>query len=304
VESWAERKSGLVVPEEYADPDLPTCVDLFAGCGGFSCGFHVAGWHVVGAVEMDFAAAVTYMVNLANPGVEIHFDTDERREGFEAFLRRSMQLEGRKKNAPGITPVLVAGSGWIRHFWEDCGCYPGHHEGIGYDGKLNEYLQEINARPPHPFGCEHFWIHDARTLHGRDILDALSMEVGEIDCVIGGPPCQGFSTAGKRDVMDPRNSLVFEFARLVVEMHPKTMIMENVPNIVNMVTPEGMSVVDAICHILERGEFGEFRALRQALTGRRDARAVFRRDSTKPQSAKEARVLTETAQMMMDISCD
>ena len=51
----------------------------------------------------------------------------------------------------------------------------------------------------------------------------------EIDVVIGGPPCQGFSISGKRDLHDPRNELVFHFQRLVVELRPKFFAMENVP---------------------------------------------------------------------------
>lgn len=52
---------------------------------------------------------------------------------------------------------------------------------------------------------------------------------GEIDIVFGGPPCQGFSTMGKRDIRDPRSSLVGEFVRLVNELQPKSFVMENVP---------------------------------------------------------------------------
>ncbi|HAG84969.1 MAG TPA: DNA (cytosine-5-)-methyltransferase, partial [Cyanobacteria bacterium UBA12227] len=50
----------------------------------------------------------------------------------------------------------------------------------------------------------------------------------EIDVVFGGPPCQGFSLIGKRVLDDPRNSLVFHFARLVLELQPKFFVMENV----------------------------------------------------------------------------
>ncbi|NEP62795.1 MAG: DNA cytosine methyltransferase [Symploca sp. SIO2G7] len=50
----------------------------------------------------------------------------------------------------------------------------------------------------------------------------------QIDLVIGGPPCQGFSNIGKRQVDDIRNQLVFEFCRLVKELQPRYFIMENV----------------------------------------------------------------------------
>jgi DNA (cytosine-5)-methyltransferase 1 len=51
----------------------------------------------------------------------------------------------------------------------------------------------------------------------------------EIDLVAGGPPCQGFSHMGTRDLLDPRNTLVNEFVRLVLELRPKAFLMENVP---------------------------------------------------------------------------
>ena len=61
--------------------------------------------------------------------------------------------------------------------------------------------------------------------HGQD----LAAWDGEIDVVAGGPPCQGFSTMGKRLVDDKRNRLVFEFFRLVSELAPRYFLMENVP---------------------------------------------------------------------------
>lgn len=50
----------------------------------------------------------------------------------------------------------------------------------------------------------------------------------DIDLVFGGPPCQGFSNMGLRDTHDPRNTLIFHFARIVGELLPKAFVMENV----------------------------------------------------------------------------
>lgn len=50
----------------------------------------------------------------------------------------------------------------------------------------------------------------------------------QIDCVFGGPPCQGFSLIGHRSLEDPRNSLVLEFVRLVKELDAETFVFENV----------------------------------------------------------------------------
>lgn len=53
----------------------------------------------------------------------------------------------------------------------------------------------------------------------------------KIDIVIGGPPCQGFSYAGKRMIDDPRNFLYKEFVEIVKKIKPKVFLMENVEGI-------------------------------------------------------------------------
>lgn len=54
------------------------------------------------------------------------------------------------------------------------------------------------------------------------------------DIIIGGPPCQGFSIAGKRIIDDERNQLYKSFVSFVKYYQPKVFLMENVPNIVSM----------------------------------------------------------------------
>jgi DNA (cytosine-5)-methyltransferase 1 len=58
-------------------------------------------------------------------------------------------------------------------------------------------------------------------------IDELT-KIRSVDLVIGGPPCQGFSVAGKMDASDPRSKLVFSFCRVVEGLKPKAFIMENV----------------------------------------------------------------------------
>jgi DNA (cytosine-5)-methyltransferase 1 len=76
--------------------------------------------------------------------------------------------------------------------------------------------------------------------------DALRAEHGQADIVIGGPPCQGFSMAGKRDTKDPRNSLFMDYLRFVKAFEPKYFVMENVPGILTMKTADGEPVVNII----------------------------------------------------------
>lgn len=58
-----------------------------------------------------------------------------------------------------------------------------------------------------------------------------------MDVVFGGPPCQGFSVGGLMDPKDPRNELVEDFVRLVVELEPKAFVMENVPAMASRTLP-------------------------------------------------------------------
>lgn len=70
----------------------------------------------------------------------------------------------------------------------------------------------------------------------KDIKNALfdAIKGKKIDIIIGGPPCQGFSHAGKRLVDDPRNFLFKEFVEIVKKVKPKVVVLENVEGILTM----------------------------------------------------------------------
>lgn len=73
-----------------------------------------------------------------------------------------------------------------------------------------------------------------------DLIDVTPQEISnasgvkQVDLIIGGPPCQGFSIAGKRIIDDERNKLYKAFVNFVEYYKPKAFLMENVPNIVSM----------------------------------------------------------------------
>lgn len=73
---------------------------------------------------------------------------------------------------------------------------------------------------------------DLSNISGNDVAKCLNNE--EVDVIIGGPPCQGFSVAGKRIVDDDRNKLYKGFVRMVKHFQPKAFVMENVPNILSI----------------------------------------------------------------------
>lgn len=70
---------------------------------------------------------------------------------------------------------------------------------------------------------------DISSISPEDVLSAVKLEPGEVDLLVGGPPCQSFSTAGKRGtVQDPRGTLLWQFLRYVDVMQPRFFLMENV----------------------------------------------------------------------------
>lgn len=73
---------------------------------------------------------------------------------------------------------------------------------------------------------------DIAKLTGAECMKLAGIGPGELDVFDGSPPCQGFSTAGKRKFDDPRNSLFKEFARLLKELQPRCFIMENVTGMI------------------------------------------------------------------------
>ncbi|MBE9127186.1 MULTISPECIES: DNA cytosine methyltransferase [unclassified Coleofasciculus] len=79
--------------------------------------------------------------------------------------------------------------------------------------------------------CHHF-CGDIQYFYPKQWLE--QVDSPEVHLVVGGPPCQGFSVAGKRDPNDPRNHLFQEFVRVVSELRPWYVVMENVPGILTM----------------------------------------------------------------------
>lgn len=82
---------------------------------------------------------------------------------------------------------------------------------------------------------------DIKDLTGEFIFNKISnlkifkgKKVPEIDLIIGGPSCQGFSRAGKRDKNDPRNKLFGEYVRIISEIKPKYIVLENVEGFIDM----------------------------------------------------------------------
>ena len=75
---------------------------------------------------------------------------------------------------------------------------------------------------------------DITKLTPLDALKEHNIDPKEIDVIIGGPPCQGFSLSGKRLYDDPRNKLYKAFVEMVKAVRPAIFLMENVPGLVRL----------------------------------------------------------------------
>jgi len=136
--AWAQHRAPR-------DADAPTVISTFAGCGGSSLGYSMAGFRELLAVEWDDNAVATFGLNF--PEVPVHHG-------------------------------------------------------------------------------------DIAQLSVEAVLAQTGLQPGELDVFDGSPPCQGFSTAGKRVLDDPRNGLFREYVRLLRGLQPKVFVMENVSGMV------------------------------------------------------------------------
>jgi DNA (cytosine-5)-methyltransferase 1 len=249
---YARMASGLILPRAAAEKQgqrgrTPKAVDSFAGAGGFSLGLVQAGYHVVAAAEYDCYAAITYADNLARYGeFTFHFVTpDDEQRRTETLTRIYKQAglttdgNGKVRPVAGLMKVSVptAGSGWISH------------------------------QPRSTPGVRHLFVGDVRKLTSERILKTLGMKPGDLDLVAGGPPCQGYSKAGRQDITDPRNNLVYEYARFICELSPKAFVMEEVSEVATMYDPDGVSVLDKFTKIVNEGGFPGYDAFKRVAHG-------------------------------------
>lgn len=108
-------------------------------------------------------------------------------------------------------------------------------QAAGFDVVLASDISEPCARthtrniPEVPF-----MLADIGEISGREVLRRCGLRRGELDVLIGGPPCQGFSILGRRVLHDPRNRLFGDFIRLAGELRPRVAVIENVPGLATM----------------------------------------------------------------------
>lgn len=119
----------------------------------------------------------------------------------------------------------------VLDLFSGCG---GFSTGLALAGSPSSRFETVAAIDTWLPACSSFRANfpDATVLNAdvsRESVAKALDEVGDVDIVMGGPPCQGFSMSGKRALRDPRNRLVLEFLNTVESVSPTAFVMENVP---------------------------------------------------------------------------
>lgn len=120
---------------------------------------------------------------------------------------------------------LFAGAGGLSCGLEQAGFYP-------------VLANELDAQSAETYRLNHpktkVLTDDIRNLNAADVRQYVS-RYGDVDLIAGGPPCQGFSVnAPVRSLNDPRNHLFEDFLRIVEEIRPRAVLLENVPGILSL----------------------------------------------------------------------
>lgn len=140
-----------------------------------------------------------------------------------------------KKNKPKIIS-LFSGAGGMDIGFEEAGFEIA--VAVEFDSSCCDTLRKNRPNTPVIEG-------DVSELETSHILEVAGLKVLEAGLVIGGPPCQSFSLAGKRLGMDePRGRLVLEFIRIVREALPLAFVMENVKGMANWHKGEALVAIE------------------------------------------------------------
>ena len=118
---------------------------------------------------------------------------------------------------------------------------------VQYAFDLDEVaINTYRHNPQHHHGPA--FVRDIYKVSKKSIEEDLGHELGEIDVVVGGPPCQGFSVQRRGDDNDPRNNLVLEYIRLIKDINPRFFVMENVGG---LLSPRGLPYLKTLTEELK-----------------------------------------------------
>lgn len=179
-------------------------IELFAGCGGLSLGLDKAGFELLLANELSPMAAETFAYNFFNEDLEEKANQNIPAKHTLWIESQHQELKKRLRENPFTATSEYSDLTGLAS-WSSL-------EGkllVGSIIKLNRLLD----RTP-------------------ELVEQLRNGFGKgLDLVSGGPPCQSFSMAGKRERNNDKNTLPWEFANFVKHVKPKVALLENVTGI-------------------------------------------------------------------------
>ena len=222
-------------------------VDRFSGGGSFSMGDARALISMVADIAVieqgyDYVSALAEALNFVHAVRTAVGLAEEMRRVYRRWLevRHELKKSESKKlrtGAPRAAPPVRLGGGGLTLISLFTGAYgldlgfelAGFDVAVALDASEASYLNMKANRPRIPF-----LLGDIAVFRTEDILKEAGLKPGEVDVLTGGPPCQPFSPAGKRQSLnDPRASPLKHFIRVVAEARPKAFVMEEVPGILS-----------------------------------------------------------------------
>jgi len=130
------------------------------------------------------------------------------------------------KNNPPNDKTLIS-------LFAGCGGSSLGYKAIGFDIRLAvEWDKGAASIYRDNFPATTLYEGDINKLDVSEALHLTELRQGELDILDGSPPCQGFSTAGKREIGDSRNQLFNEYIRMLQGLQPKIFVMENVGGLI------------------------------------------------------------------------
>lgn len=174
--------------------------------------------------------------------------------GKNKVIEESTVVLSNVETPPQSTPIIEVDAKTLNVIDLFCGC-GGMSKGLT-DAGLNviagidiwdKAVESYNKNNHHNAYCA-----DLTQLSPETFNELYNKENKIVDILVGGPPCQSFSIAGKRDINDPRNALFMEYVKYLDYFKPKAFIMENVIGMLSKKTENGEKVIDIIMEQLNK----------------------------------------------------
>lgn len=186
-----------------------THIELFAGCGGMSLGLEAAGFDLIFANELSPMAGETFAYNILGENLEHKSEVGEKANN--TLWIKSNYAQDNLKDRLRENPFETS------------------------KGKFSDLDAKTDLNGKLLIGNIDYFL-DFLTKN-KTIVDQLKKK--SVDLISGGPPCQSFSLAGKREKNNEKNQLPLSFSRLAGLVQPKVVLLENVKGITAPFTENG-----------------------------------------------------------------